>query len=163
MRNYILDSHGHLAPVGVPGELCIGGIGVTSGYLNRPELTAEKFIEHSFAGGPPIRLYRTGDLARYLPDGNIEFLGRIDHQVKIRGFRVEMGEIEAALGRYPAVRQAVVVARTETNELALDTIDPEDIKGLNQALLNLGEDQARQLLNEIEALSDTTDTMINSE
>ncbi len=109
MQNYILDSHGQLAPIGVPGELCISGAGVTSGYLNRPGLTAQRFVEHSFAGEPPIRLYRTGDLARYLPDGNIEFLGRIDHQVKIRGFRVEMGEIEATLGQHPAVRQAVVV------------------------------------------------------
>jgi non-ribosomal peptide synthase protein (TIGR01720 family) len=112
MHNYILDSHNHLAPIGVPGELCIGGSGVTAGYLSRPELTAGKFVEHSFANYPPVRLYHTGDLARYLPDGNIEFLGRIDHQVKIRGFRIEMGEIEARLGRHPAVRQAVVVAHT---------------------------------------------------
>jgi amino acid adenylation domain-containing protein/non-ribosomal peptide synthase protein (TIGR01720 family) len=110
MQNYILDSHNHLAPIGVPGELCIGGVGVTSGYLNRPELTTEKFIEHSFAGEPPIRLYRTGDLARYLPDGNIEFLGRVDHQVKIRGYRIEIGEIEAVLGGHPVVRQVVIVA-----------------------------------------------------
>jgi amino acid adenylation domain-containing protein len=111
MQTYILDSHNHLAPIGVAGELCIGGIGVTSGYLHRPELTAEKFIEHSFAGEPPIRLYRTGDLARYLNDGNIEFLGRIDQQVKIRGFRVEPGEIENCLMRQSTVRQAAVVAR----------------------------------------------------
>jgi amino acid adenylation domain-containing protein len=110
MQNYILDSHNHPAPIGVPGELCIGGVGVTSGYLNRPELTAEKFVEHSFAGEPPVRLYRTGDLARYLPDGNIEFLGRIDHQIKIRGYRIEVGEIEAVLAGHPLVRQAVVVA-----------------------------------------------------
>jgi amino acid adenylation domain-containing protein len=111
MQNYILDSYNHLAPIGVPGELCLGGVGVTSGYLDRPELTAEKFIEHSFAGEPPIRLYRTGDLARYLSDGNIEFLARIDHQVKIRGFRVETGEIENCLMRQSIVREAVVVIR----------------------------------------------------
>ena len=111
MKNYILDSYNHLTPIGVPGELCIGGFGVTSGYLHRPELTAEKFIEHSFAGEPPIRVYRTGDLARYLTDGKIEFLGRIDHQVKIRGFRVETGEIENCLMRQSTVREAVVVTR----------------------------------------------------
>ena len=116
MQNYILDSHGHPVPVGVPGELCIGGIGVASGYLNRPELTAEKFIEHSFTGELSIRLYRTGDLARYLPDGNIEFLGRMDHQVKIRGYRIEMGEIEAALEQHPVVRQVVVVVQGSANQ-----------------------------------------------
>jgi amino acid adenylation domain-containing protein len=116
MQNYILDSHGQLAPIGVPGELCIGGAGVTSGYLNRAELTAKRFVEHSFGGGPPIRLYHTGDLARHLPDGNIEFLGRIDQQVKIRGFRIEMGEIEASLVRHPVVRQAAVVAHTPDDQ-----------------------------------------------
>ena len=116
MQNYIFDCHGHLAPVGVPGELCIGGIGVTSGYLNRPELTAEKFIEHSFTAELSIYLYRTGDLARYLSDGNIEFLGRIDHQVKIRGYRIELGEIEAALVQHPAVGQVVVDVQGSDNQ-----------------------------------------------
>ena len=116
MQNFILDRHGQPAPIGVPGELCIGGVGVTRGYLNRPELTAEKFREHTFAGLSPIRLYHTGDLARYLPDGNIEFLGRLDHQVKIRGFRIEVGEIEAALSRHPAVRQAVVTVHTPAEQ-----------------------------------------------
>ena len=109
-QNYILDSHHQLAPIGVPGELCIGGAGVTSGYLNRPELTAEKFFEVAIAGESITRLYRSGDLARYLPDGNIVFLGRIDHQIKIRGYRIELKEIEAIIDGHPAVEASVVVA-----------------------------------------------------
>jgi aspartate racemase len=108
---YVLDHHLHLVPVGVPGELCIGGDGLARGYLNRPELAAEKFIPDPFSKEPGRRLYKTGDLARYLPDGNLEFLGRLDHQVKIRGFRVELKEIEAALGQHPAVQKTVVLAR----------------------------------------------------
>ena len=110
---YILDPHLQPVPLGVPGELHIGGAGLARGYLNRPELTAEKFIPDPFSNEPGARLYQTGDLARYLPDGNIEFLGRLDHQVKIRGFRIELGEIETALNTYPAVREAVVVARED--------------------------------------------------
>ncbi|MFZ5918493.1 MAG: amino acid adenylation domain-containing protein [Chloroflexota bacterium] len=118
---YILDRHGQPAPVGVAGELYIGGLGVAQGYLNRPELTAERFVPDPFAGlthlqdpsGLPPRLYKTGDLARFLPDGNVEFLGRVDQQVKIRGFRIELGEIEAVLGRHPAVREAAVAAWQE--------------------------------------------------
>ena len=98
---YILDKHDNPVPIGVPGELHIGGVGVARGYLNRPELTAEKFIPDPFSAEPGARLYKTGDLARYLPDGNIEFLGRADHQVKIRGFRIELGEIEAVLRPTP--------------------------------------------------------------
>jgi len=106
---YILDSHFNPVPVGAPGELFAGGDGLACGYWNRPQLTAEKFILHQFsAEGPCHRLYRTGDLARYLPDGNIEFLGRLDQQVKIRGFRVELGEIETVLGRHPGVRECAV-------------------------------------------------------
>ncbi|WP_226589810.1 non-ribosomal peptide synthetase [Microseira wollei] len=110
---YILDSHLQPVPIGVPGELHIGGAGLARGYLNRPELTAEKFINHPFSQEPGARLYKTGDLARYLPDGNIEFLGRIDYQVKVRGYRIELGEIERVLEQHPSVRQAVVLARED--------------------------------------------------
>lgn len=110
-RVYILDRQLQPAPIGVPGELFIGGAGLARGYLNRPELTAEKFIPDPFK--PDSRLYRTGDLARWRADGQIEYLGRMDHQVKIRGFRVELGEIEAALRTHPAVIEAVVLARED--------------------------------------------------
>ncbi|WP_208453628.1 non-ribosomal peptide synthetase [Burkholderia gladioli] len=112
-RIHLLDAHGRLVPLGVPGELCIGGVGVARGYLNRPELTAERFVRDPFASDVEARMYRTGDLARYLPDGNLEYLGRNDFQVKIRGFRIELGEIEARLAEYPAVREAVVLALGE--------------------------------------------------
>ena len=113
-RIYILDEALRLLPIGVAGQMHIGGVGLARGYLNRPELTAGRFIPDPFSAEPGARLYKTGDLARYLPDGNIEFLGRGDHQVKIRGFRIELGDIEAALGEHPAVGQAVVLARTDT-------------------------------------------------
>ena len=100
-------------PIGTPGELLIGGDGLARGYLNRPELNDENFIPNPFNDEPGARLYKTGDLARYLPDGNIECIGRIDHQIKIRGFRIELGDIEAALSQYPAVREAVVTARED--------------------------------------------------
>lgn len=107
---YLLDEQQKSVPLGVPGELVIGGAGVVRGYLNRPELTAERFIELPLMG----RLYRTGDLARYRSDGTLEFLGRSDFQVKIRGHRIELGEIETQLTRHPSVRQCVVVAREDT-------------------------------------------------
>ena len=110
---YLVDSHLQMVPIGVPGELCIGGASLARSYFNRPELTAEKFIPHPFSGVRGSRLYRSGDLARYLPNGDIEFLGRIDHQVKIRGFRIELGEIEAALRQHPGIREAVVLARED--------------------------------------------------
>jgi non-ribosomal peptide synthetase component F len=113
-RIYILDEALRLLPIGVAGQMHIGGVGLARGYLNRPELTAGRFIPDPFSAEPGARLYKTGDLARYLPDGNIEFLGRGDHQIKIRGFRIELGDIEAALGEHPAVGQAVVMARTDT-------------------------------------------------
>lgn len=113
---HILDSHLRPVPIGVPGELCIGGVGVARGYLNRPELTAEKFIHDAFSNQPAARLYRTGDLARYLSDGNIEYRGRIDYQVKIRGFRIELGEIESALLQHPGVRESVVMVREDVLE-----------------------------------------------
>lgn len=111
MQVYLLDQHLQPVPVGVAGELYIGGAGVSRGYLHRPDLTEERFIPHPFNDRPGERLYKTGDLARYLSDGNIEFLGRIDHQVKIRGFRIELGEIESVLAAYPAVNDQIVMVR----------------------------------------------------
>ncbi|MCA1568708.1 MAG: LLM class flavin-dependent oxidoreductase, partial [Acidobacteria bacterium] len=111
---YILDRHLQPTPVGVGGELYIGGAGLAQGYLHRPALTAEKFIPDPFGNEPGARLYRTGDLTRYLPDGNIEFLGRIDQQVKVRGFRIELEEIEAVLGQHPNVREVAVMVSEET-------------------------------------------------
>jgi hypothetical protein len=105
---YILDRNLQPVPIGIPGELHIGGVGLARGYLHLPELTAEKFIPDPFCDDSQARLYKTGDLARYRPDGNIEFLGRMDHQVKIRGFRIELGEIEVVLAQHPAVCEAVV-------------------------------------------------------
>ena len=110
---YLLDAHLQPVPIGVPGELHIGGAGLARGYLNRSDLTKDKFISNPFSDEPGERLYKTGDLARYLPDGNIEFLGRIDNQVKIRGFRIEVGEIEAVLAQHPSVQETVVIARED--------------------------------------------------
>jgi long-subunit acyl-CoA synthetase (AMP-forming) len=110
---YILDQYLAPVPIGVVGEIYIGGLSLARGYLNQPELTAEKFIYHSFEGEPARRLYKTGDLARCLPDSNIEFLGRIDNQVKLRGYRIELGEIEAVLGQHPMVQSSVVVVRED--------------------------------------------------
>src|SRR5262249_54295482 len=130
---YILNPASQPAPIGVPGELYIGGVGVARGYHNRPELTAEKFVRDPFSRGrggrgarkgastdpdsPPTSyptLFKTADLARYRADGAIEFLGRIDHQVKIRGFRIELGEIEAVLSEHPSIKDVVVMAREDT-------------------------------------------------
>ncbi|RJQ44371.1 MAG: amino acid adenylation domain-containing protein [Nitrospiraceae bacterium] len=110
---YILDTFLQPVPVGVPGELYIGGNSLAREYLNRADITSEKFIPNPFENGEGSRLYKTGDLARYLPDSLIEFIGRIDHQVKIRGFRIELGEIESRLRQHPAIKEAVVVAREE--------------------------------------------------
>jgi len=110
---YILDDKLNMVLVGVKGELYIGGMGIARGYLNRPELTAEKFIRNPFSDEPGARLYKTGDLARYLPDGNIDYLGRIDNQVKIRGFRIELGEIETVLKQHSAILDVVVIVRED--------------------------------------------------
>ncbi len=112
---FILDQTRRLLPIGVPGELYIGGAGLARGYLHRAELTAERFVPHPFSNEPGTRLYRTGDLARYLPDGSIECLGRLDNQIKIRGFRIELGEIEAALRVLSPVRDAVVISREDSS------------------------------------------------
>ena len=116
---YILDPHGQPVPVGVTGEIYIGGAGVARGYLNRPELTPERFLSDPFATEPGARMYRSGDLGRWRPDGRIEFLGRNDSQVKIRGYRIELGEIEAQLAKHAAVRDAVVLARGDGDQKRL--------------------------------------------
>ena len=110
---YVLDGHMKLVPVGIKGELYLGGAGQARGYLNRPELTAEKFVPNPFSKTGGERLYRTGDLVRYQENGNLEFLGRLDDQVKIQGYRIEPGEIEAAVLDYPGVAQAAVIARED--------------------------------------------------
>jgi thioesterase domain-containing protein/acyl carrier protein len=116
---YILDRAMQPVPVGVAGELFIGGPGVARGYVNAPELTAQKFVPHPFSNEPGARLYKTGDLVRYLPDGNVEFLGRTDFQVKVRGFRIELGEIENVLCRHPLVREAAVIVRKNDGDKRL--------------------------------------------
>ncbi|WP_375511245.1 amino acid adenylation domain-containing protein [uncultured Nostoc sp.] len=113
LQVYVLDEYLQPMPIGVAGEMYVGGAGVARGYLNRPELTAQRFISHAFNDNSKARLYKSGDLARYLPNGELEYLGRIDQQVKIRGFRIELGEIEAALTQHLAVRETVVIARQD--------------------------------------------------
>ena len=112
-RIYLLDNDLQCVPIGTPGELYIGGEGLARGYLHRPEATAERFIPDPFSGISGARLYKTGDLVRYLPDGNLKFLGRLDHQVKIRGFRIELGEIESVLRGHESIRDVVVLARED--------------------------------------------------
>ncbi|HKH46873.1 MAG TPA: amino acid adenylation domain-containing protein [Thermoanaerobaculia bacterium] len=139
---YLLDPWLQPVPIGAPGELVVGGAGLARGYLSRPELTAERFVPDPVGGEPGARLYRSGDLGRFLPDGDLEYLGRIDHQVKIRGFRIELGEIEAVLGSHPAVRECVVVAREDrpgssrlVGYVVLHRTDPTDSKAALAAWL----------------------------
>jgi amino acid adenylation domain-containing protein len=113
LQVYLLDAYQQPVPIGVSGEMYVGGAGVAPGYLQREELTRERFIPHPFSQDPNARLYKTGDLARYLPDGNLEYIGRIDHQVKIRGFRIELGEIEALLGQHPDITENTVIVRED--------------------------------------------------
>ncbi|MFN6513532.1 MAG: amino acid adenylation domain-containing protein [Nostoc sp. CreGUA01] len=119
VQTYVLDPGLQLVPLGTPGELYIGGVGVARGYLERSDLTAAKFIPHPYSSQPGERLYKTGDLVRYLKDGNLEFVGRSDRQIKIRGFRIELGEIEALLNQHPTVREAVVVAHHDESQRLL--------------------------------------------
>ncbi|WP_412094192.1 amino acid adenylation domain-containing protein [Bacillus atrophaeus] len=130
LQAYILDEYQRIQPMGIPGELYVAGEGLAREYLNRPELTAEKFVEHPFAAGE--KMYKTGDAARWLPDGNIEYLGRIDHQVKIRGYRIELGEVEAALLQMESVTEAVVIAIEEegSKQLCAYLVGDESLKTL---------------------------------
>jgi amino acid adenylation domain-containing protein len=115
LRVYLFDRHRALVPIGVAGEIYVGGGGVAKGYLGRAELTAERFVVDPFSNRPGAKLYRSGDLARWLPNGELEYLGRIDDQVKIRGYRIELGEIEAVLGQHPSIQHALVLAREDTS------------------------------------------------
>lgn len=116
---YILDNHGNPVPIGIPGELYIGGFGLVQGYLFRPKLSGDRFLTNPFDSVPGSRIYKTGDRARYLANGNIEFLGRSDHQVKIRGFRIELGEIESALNRHPSIKESVVIVSDDRDDKRL--------------------------------------------
>jgi len=134
---YILDSLLQPVPIGVPGELYIAGDGLARGYFKRPELTARAFISNPFSDEPDARLYKTGDRARYLPDGNIEYLGRIDSQVKIRGYRIELGEIEETLRHHPAVQDAAAIARDDgsgNKRLVAYVVQNADFKGTNETV-----------------------------
>ncbi|MGB8506873.1 MAG: amino acid adenylation domain-containing protein, partial [Pyrinomonadaceae bacterium] len=137
LRLYVLGAANQLVPAGVPGQLCVSGEGVARGYLKRPDLTAERFTPDPFATQPGARIYQSGDLGRHLSDGDIEYLGRMDHQVKVRGFRIELGEIEATLLDHPSVREAVVLSRCEAGgePQLIAYIVAAGTDGLNVALL----------------------------
>ena len=154
VRAYLLDSQLQPVPVGVAGELYVGGDCVARGYLKRPDLTATRFLPNPFADGPGARLYHTGDLARFLADGNVEFLGRKDEQVKVRGYRIELGEIEATLKRHTRVRDAIVVTanhsngtqRGETRLVAYIVVGGEDKLGSKQLREFLAESLSEQMI-----------------
>ena len=146
---YLLDALRRPTPIGVPGEMYLGGPGVARGYLNDPERTAECFVQVALDGENEQRLYRTGDLARFREDGLIEFLGRRDEQVKIRGYRIELEEIERALGAHPDVRQAAVVTRSV--EAPADRVPAND--DLLTRLSKLGPDAARRLIHDVDVAS----------
>ncbi|MEH2179925.1 non-ribosomal peptide synthetase [Nostoc sp.] len=162
---YLLDAYQQPVPVGVPGELYIGGAGVALGYLNRPELTTQRFISNRFSQEPHARLYRTGDLVRYRTDGNLEYLQRIDNQFKIRGFRIELGEIETVIAQHPAVKEAVVVVREDIpNEKTLVSYlvpkTPSEVESSAESTSSTQHIQAwnqrSDLLSESESLQDQT-------
>jgi amino acid adenylation domain-containing protein len=156
MQIYVLDPHMQPLPSGVPGELYIGGAGVTVGYWQRPALTAERFLPHPFSALPGARLYKSGDVGRYRPDGTLEFLGRTDQQVKIRGFRIELGEIETVLKQHPAILEAVVMARDQgppRRPGVPNAVSEVDTALLVARLLAHGE-SAATILDAIETLSD---------
>jgi amino acid adenylation domain-containing protein len=138
-RAYVLDAHGELAPFGMPGELYLGGAGVARGYLNRKDLTRERFIPDPFVAERGGRLYRTGDLVQYLPDGNLRFVGRLDRQVKVRGYRIELGEIEAALKRHRGVRHVVVDATAAQRLVAYVVEEPGHALNTAELRRHLGE------------------------
>ncbi|AOX01050.1 hypothetical protein BJP34_17820 [Moorena producens PAL-8-15-08-1] len=167
MQAYVLDKNCQLMPVGVAGELYISGAGLARGYLNRPELTQEKFIPHLFSQQQNARLYKTGDLARYLPDGNLEFLGRIDHQVKIRGYRIETGEIEAVINSYPQVKETVVLAREDNpgDKRLVAYIVPETqtTTTSNSELSKTQVDSWQDVFNQVyDQFSEVTDPLFNT-
>ncbi|WP_293116829.1 non-ribosomal peptide synthetase [Okeania sp. SIO1I7] len=168
IKVYILDSHLQPVPIGVPGELHIGGDGLAIGYHNRPQLTAEKFIPNPFDSSKATKLYKTGDLVRYLTDGNIEFLGRIDHQVKIRGFRIETGEIEAVIHQNSEVKETVVIVREDKpgdkRLVAYIVPETETSNDNNPELSDTQVDSWQEIFNEqvYTQLSEITDPLFNN-